>query len=109
MKYLNTGCTVICAHGGQVNLTNAGSKSVDDNGNPLLIKETLIGAPITGCAQMGAPGLVPCTVVTSVTAITPPSGLSLSGETFLMPGFTIMTNGSPTNMECSLVQDNLRE
>lgn len=92
MKFVTTTATIECGHGGKATLKPGGT-GLSIDGNQLVSVETLPGTPICGCTQIG-PGLVPCTLITSVIQGASP-GIKSNGQTPLLDIGGGLTNGSP--------------
>jgi hypothetical protein len=96
MKYITTKDVLKCCHGGTVKVAQ-GMTRVYLDGGEVLAREALVGAPIVGCPNGPAPGLVPCTAVVSV-LLGASLGARANGLTPLLENATGLTNGSPPGL-----------
>lgn len=91
---LNARASIGCGHGGSVQVS-AGQSTLTASGSAILVAGDLDGRPISGCLTKPAPGgIVPCTLVVSVTGGTAET-LSVGGRAALLDTVGGQTNGNP--------------
>lgn len=92
---ITTSATIMCAHGGRVQLMPK-QQTVLAGGAPILRETDLIGAPVVGCAQPPTVSSKPCTTVVSTIPMSGTASTLLVGG---MPAHTQtvtgMTDGVP--------------
>ena len=91
---LTSNATVICAHGGQVQLIPK-QAIVQAQGGMVMCEGDLIGSPIIGCLQPPSPGSKPCTLVVSALPGGSNPKVLVGGRPAHIATVTGMTDGVP--------------
>jgi hypothetical protein len=84
---------LVCVHGGTVQIPPV-SHPLSVDGQAVLVQNDVMNAPIPDCPNKGSPGLVPCTLITAVTAGLSTT-LTVSGQAVLLATAQGLTNGAP--------------
>ncbi len=91
---LTEGSSLVCAHQGKVTLT-ASQSALTVDGKKVIVQSDLMGAPISGCANVTNPvtGTKQCMTVTSVMAGMA-TKLTAGGKPVMLDSAQGMTDGS---------------
>jgi len=96
MKFVTTGATLKCNHGGTVDLSSCGQEAISIGGKNAVTAQGIMNAKISGCGQT-APGTKPCACITSVMAGLHPATRS-GGEILLDQNVVLLTDGLPPGL-----------
>jgi hypothetical protein len=89
---LNAGASLMCIHGGKVQLSPSQHLLVA-GGQPVLVQGDLEGKPISNCPIAG-PGIVPCATIVSM-LVGAATKLTVGGKPVLLETATGITSSSP--------------
>ena len=91
---LTSGATLLCPHGGRV-VIRPSQQRVTVDGQPVVCRPSLEGAPIAGCLQPPTPSTKPCTLLVATNPGSTSEVVSVDGMAAYLSTLTGMTDGVP--------------